>query len=248
MKPAVGKSGPGIARISLSSDVSGSSIIRISASQTSPRLCGGMLVAMPTAMPEAPLMSRFGNFAGSTERLALGAVVVRHPVDGLLVDVVLQHLLGELGQADLGVAHRRRVVAVDRAEVALTVDQQVAQREVLRHAHDRVVDRRVAVRVVLAHDVADDAGRLLVRLVRQVPRLEHAVEHPPVHRLQAVAHVGQRPPDDHAHRVVEVAPLHLLFDVDRHRPLERQHRVLGHSVLIASRLHRLVVVIRRRGS
>ena len=29
-------------------------------------LCGGMLVAMPTAMPEEPLASRFGKAAGST--------------------------------------------------------------------------------------------------------------------------------------------------------------------------------------
>ena len=33
---------------------------------TSVRLWGGMLVAMPTAMPEEPLTSRFGNFEGST--------------------------------------------------------------------------------------------------------------------------------------------------------------------------------------
>ncbi len=37
------------------------------ASMTSPRLCGGMFVAMPTAMPPEPLTSRFGNFAGSTD-------------------------------------------------------------------------------------------------------------------------------------------------------------------------------------
>src|SRR4030067_240996 len=36
------------------------------ASVTSARLCGGMLVAMPTAMPPAPLTRRLGNFAGST--------------------------------------------------------------------------------------------------------------------------------------------------------------------------------------
>ena len=36
------------------------------ASITSRRLCGGMLVAMPTAMPEEPLTSRFGKRAGRT--------------------------------------------------------------------------------------------------------------------------------------------------------------------------------------
>ncbi len=66
MKPAVGKSGPGITFISLSSEVSGSSMSSINPSQISLRLCGGMLVAMPTAMPPLPLISRFGTLAGRT--------------------------------------------------------------------------------------------------------------------------------------------------------------------------------------
>ncbi len=38
----------------------------IVASTTSPMLCGGMLVAMPTAMPPVPFTSRFGKRAGKT--------------------------------------------------------------------------------------------------------------------------------------------------------------------------------------
>ena len=37
------------------------------ASIISERLCGGILVAIPTAMPSEPLMSRLGSLAGSTE-------------------------------------------------------------------------------------------------------------------------------------------------------------------------------------
>ncbi len=44
---------------------------------TSPRLCGGMLVAMPTAMPVQPLTSRCGTVAGSTIGSSRRAVVVR---------------------------------------------------------------------------------------------------------------------------------------------------------------------------
>ncbi len=66
MKPAVGKSGPGTILSSCSSETSGSSIIAKMASAISPRLCGGMFVAMPTAMPVEPLTSRFGSRAGST--------------------------------------------------------------------------------------------------------------------------------------------------------------------------------------
>ncbi len=36
------------------------------AATTSPTLCVAMFVAMPTAMPEPPLTSRFGIAAGST--------------------------------------------------------------------------------------------------------------------------------------------------------------------------------------
>ena len=172
-----------------------------------------MLVAMPTAMPEEPLTSRLGNLAGQHQRLLQGVVVVRPHVHGFLVEVG-QQLVGQLRHADLGVTHGRRRVAVDRAEVPLAVDQRVAQGEVLGHADDGVVGRRVAVGVVLTDHVADDAGRFLVRLVPVVAHVVHGEEAAPVHRLQPVAHVGERPADDDAHGVVHVGPLHLVFDVD----------------------------------
>jgi hypothetical protein len=147
------------------------------------------------------------------QRLALAAVVVGAEIDSLLVDVG-EHLVRDLREPDLGVAHRRRVVAVDAAEVALAVDQHVAQRERLRHAHNGVVDRRVAVRMVLAHHVADDARALLERPVPVVVLLVHREQHAAMHRLQAVARVGQGAADDHAHRVIEIRAPHLLFEAD----------------------------------
>ena len=36
-----------------------------------------------------------------------------------------------------------------------------------------------------------------------------------MHRLHAVAHVGQRPAHDHAHRVIEIGAAHLVGDRDR---------------------------------
>ena len=116
--------------------------------------------------------------------------------------------------AHFGVAHGRRRIAVHRAEIALAVDEQVAHRERLRHAHHRVVHGGVAVRVVLADDVADDAGGFLVGLVLVVAELAHGVEHAAMHGLQAVAHVGQRAPDDHAHGIVEIGLPHLVFEID----------------------------------
>ena len=147
-------------------------------------------------------------------RFALGRVVIVLEIDRVLVDV-LQQLMRDLGEARLGVAHRRRRIAVDRAEVALPVDQRHAHRPVLRHAHQRVVDRGVAVRMVFTHHVADRRAPTSHVCGSSGSRSHACVEDAAVHRLQAVAHVRQRAADDHAHRVIEVGTLHLLDDGDR---------------------------------
>src|SRR5690606_26839545 len=69
-------------------------------------------------------------------------------------------------------------------------------------------------RVVLTDDVADHTGGLLVGLVPFEPQLVHAVEDAAVHRLQAVANIGQRTAHDHAHGVIEVRALHFFSDRD----------------------------------
>ena len=140
------------------------------------------------------------------DRLGLGAVVARAEGDGLLLDL-LQHFVGDPREAALGVAHRRGAVAVERAEVAGAVDQRIAQRERLRHAHERFVDRAVAVRVVVAHHVADDLRALAMLGVGGQVLLPHRVEDAALHRLQAVAHIGQRARGDDRERVIEIARL-----------------------------------------
>jgi hypothetical protein len=162
-----------------------------------------------------PVDEQVRHTSGQDGRLALRLVVVGDEVDGFLVDV-REQLVREARHAHLGVSHGRRHVAVHGAEVALTVDEQVAHRKGLRHAHHRVVHGAVAVRMVLTDDVADDAGGLLVGLVPVVRELPHGVEHSAMHGLQPVAHVGQGTPDDHAHRIVEVGLPHLVFEIDRH--------------------------------
>ena len=214
MMPPVGKSGPGMMLMSSSIVSDGLSISATQASMTSPRLCGGMLVAMPTAMPPAPLTRRFGNFAGRTDGSLVGVVVVRLEIDGILVDVVEQIASAILVRRDSVYRIGGRRITVDRAEIALAVDQRHAHGEILRHAHHRVVDRLVAVRMIFTDDVADDARRFDVLLVRRVPLLVHRVQDAPVHRLQAVARIGQRARHDHAHGVIEVGAFHLVEDGD----------------------------------
>src|ERR1700676_5170544 len=69
------------------------------------------------------------------------------------------------GRSDAGVssdavAHGGGRGVVDRAEVALAVDELVAHRELLRHAHERAEVRKAAVGGIVAHNLADNVCAL----------------------------------------------------------------------------------------
>ena len=144
-------------------------------------------------------------------RLLQPVVEVGLEVDRVLVDVV-QHGHRHTRQPRLGVTVGRRPVAVDGAEIALAGDQRIPEREILYHPHEGIVDRTVAVRVILAQYIAHHGSALLERPPGREPQLVHGVENAPVHRLESVAHVRQRPGHDDAHRVVDERLLHLFFD------------------------------------
>ena len=154
-----------------------------------------------------------GDARGQDGGLEGGLVVVGGEVDGVGVDVG-EHFAGDTGEAGFGVTHGGGGVAVDGAEVALAIHQQVAEAEGLGEANHGVVDGGVAVGMVVAHDVADDLGGLGVLLVELEAHLLHAVEDAAVDGLEAVADVGQSAADDDRHGVVEVRPAHLLFNID----------------------------------
>ena len=149
------------------------------------------------------------------------AVVVVLEVDGFLVDVA-DHLHGQRGHLGFGVPRCCGAVVAGRTEVALAQRQRVAHGPVLDQADQRIVDGGVAVRVVLAHDLADHAGALVEGALRAVAAVEHRVEHAAVDGLEAVADVREGAAHDDGHRVVEVGALHFrlqvnLFDaVDQH--------------------------------
>ena len=119
-----------------------------------------------------------------------------------------------LGQPRLGIAVGRGIIAVDIAEIALAVDQRVARGKILGEAHQRVVDRLVAVRMEIAHHVADDLCRFLERRAGIEAQQPHAVEDAPVHRLEPVARVRQRAMHDGRKRIGEIALLERLAQRD----------------------------------
>ena len=68
--------------------------------------------------------------------------------------------------------------------------------------------------MVLAHDIADDASAFARRPIRLQTHLLHCKKNSAVDGFQAIADVGERAADDHRHGIVEIRPLHLLFNVD----------------------------------
>src|SRR5450759_2494290 len=92
------------------------------------------------------------------------------------------------------------------------------------------VYRIAAVGVERAHHFVHHARRLLVRPVRLHAGLVHSKKHAPVNRFESVAHVWERAADDHAHRVIEEARAHLIFELARLDPpgTESAGVYLGH--------------------
>ena len=160
-----------------------------------------------------PVDDQRGNPRGQNRGLVGGLIEVGHHVDGFHLDVG-HHLFGDALHAALGVPIGRGRIAIDRTKVSLAIDQRIAQRPRLRHAHQRVVHRRVAVRMVLLQALAHHAGALGVALVVLQALSVHGRENAAMHGLQSVAGIGQRAPDDHRHRVGEIRAAHLLFNVD----------------------------------
>ena len=130
---------------------------------------------------------------GQRNGFLLAAVVRQHPLRRLLVE---DHVEGEFRKTRLDITARGGLVArEDVAPVALTVDQQV----LLPQLHQRVLDRRVAVRVVL-HGLAHEVGDLVVTAV--VDDL-HRMKDTPLDGFQSVLDMRHGAFEDHVRGVVQ---------------------------------------------
>src|SRR3972149_515526 len=152
---------------------------------------------------------------GHDLRFLKRAVVVNSEIPRLLF-YVREKLSANPRHPDFGVTHGRRRIAVNRAEVTLTVHERVTERKVLHHPRYGVVHGRVAVGVVFTYDVSDNARGLFIGLVPLDAHLVHREDYAPVHGLESVTDVRQSPSYDYAHGVIEIGFLHLVFYRDRY--------------------------------
>ena len=82
------------------------------------------------------------------KRFCERSVIVRHEVDRIFINIT-EHFQRDFRHTHFRITHRRRRIAVNRTEVAVTVYQRITDGEILRHADSRIINRRIAVRVVL---------------------------------------------------------------------------------------------------
>ena len=153
--------------------------------------------------------------AGEHGRLLQGFVVVFHIINRIFFQIG-QHFHGKLGHTRLGITHSRRAVAVDRTEVTLTVYQRIADIEILRQAHHRIINGWVAVRMVFRQHVTDDMGRFFMCFIWKHTRFVHRKQNTAMDRLQTVAHIGQRAAGDDAHRIINKRILNFFFHDNGH--------------------------------
>ena len=164
-----------------------------------------------------------GQLRGQNHGLLEVAVIVGREVDCPRVHLFKKQTC-DRHEARFGVTHGSLRVAVPAAEVALAVDERIAEREALRHAHERIVDRLVAVGMVLAEHVAHDARRLDGLRARLDAHALHVDQNAALHGLLAVGDVGKRTALDDRHRVFKIGPaciarereLTVGFDTARH--------------------------------
>ena len=146
-------------------------------------------------------------------------------------------------EAGLGVTHGSRGIALDRAEVTLTIDKRFAHRPWLGHVHESGINGSITVRVILTHRLTNNTGTLQVSLrCRQGKVMVHRVEEATLGGLQAIAGIGQGPGNDDGHRVVQKGLRHFVSDVDR---FDIVAWLVGFCSVVRHR--KLVGSIKRRG-
>ncbi len=149
----------------------------------------------PHGDPRRSIGQQMRESGGHHDRLFQRAIVIRTEIDRVFRKP-LHQLFGNRRQARFGVARGRRVIPVDIAKIALTIDQRVADVEILREPGHRVINRGIAMRVVVAHHVAGNFCRFTEPSGGGKLQLSHRVKNAAVNRLQPVTRIRQGPVHD----------------------------------------------------
>ena len=157
----------------------------------------------PDSDSTGPIGQQVRKGRGQHDGFLQRAIVIVAIIDRVLGQP-FQQRLSRRRHPRFGIARRRRVIAVNVAKVPLPVDQRIAHVEILRQARHRVIDRGIAVRVVVAHHVAGNLRRFAKSPGRRQLQLAHRIQNPPMHRLQPIAGIRQGAVHDGGQRIGQI--------------------------------------------
>ena len=132
-------------------------------------------------------------------------------INRLFVDVA-DHFKRDFGKTCFGITICRRRIAVDRTEVAVSVDKRATDRKILRKTHHCVVNGAVAVGMVFTKHFTDDHSALTIGLVGSQSELAHCVKNASVNRFQTVSYVGDCTGHVDRHRICDKGLFKLAVD------------------------------------
>ena len=146
-------------------------------------------------------------------RLFFGLIKIRDKINRILGDI-RKHFHGYFRKPCLGISHGRRSVAVNRAEISMSVHKHISHGPVLCHINQCPVNGAVAVRMIFTHRITDDTRTFSVGLVGPVIQLDHRIKDTSLNRLEAIPYVRKSPGSDNAHGIIDIGALHGLFQID----------------------------------
>ena len=148
-----------------------------------------------------PIYEEVGYQGRQNRGFIEGGIVVGSEINRLFVQIG-EKLMGQLVLADFSVSHGRRWISIHRTEVSLTINQSIAHRKMLSHAHKSIIHCGITMGMILTNYVTDNAGGFLVWLIPVVTQLPHRIEYASVHRLEPIAHIWKGPAYDNAHGII----------------------------------------------
>ena len=107
------------------------------------------------------IQQQIGKSGRQDGRFLERAIKVINKVNGILFQVS-QHFLGHGCQTGFGITHGSRRITIDGAKVTLPIDERVTHGKILGHARHGIVDGHIAVRMVLAKHLTDNARGFFV--------------------------------------------------------------------------------------
>ena len=146
----------------------------------------------------SPVDQEIRNTRRHHRRLSQRIVKIVSHIDSLLFQV-LHHSLTHKTESRLRITHRSSPIAINRSEVALTINQSITHSPILSHTHQRAIYRAIAMRVIFTQHLTHDTRTLLVRLIVRIAQTLHTEENTPMHRLEAITHIRQGTRHDDTH-------------------------------------------------